>query len=1335
MQSSSSNYSATQPENALLNPSASLNSQVPLQRLSFSSVLTKNIIDKIEGPNGSDTEEPYGLEHEINTITVLDTFANDPEYYNKFREKIVQKFSGEEYDQGFLNELKFLIEEKKIELTFEDLKLACLNGHYQLAEAFFSSLSREEKNIQFHNDSLGKTILHHLAITNLKDYDPDLVKKIVDLLLENYVDINKKDFIGKTALFYSILKKNEVLFKILIDKNIDRQDQSNQGQACIVGNPDELKNNSMLVVFRIAFGRDMDKIHDGYQKFLIPLLKSGALITKVNVDKVDDVYNDNIEIVVNFFNSYSSPLSDDDKQLLKQVLKGILNNPLNVAIIAFLSNPDVVIEDFKKDFLFADSLIGLLKEMTISKIESQEVKELLKTELVEALEYHGVLAEQIKKGLLPDPLSTLSVNPLSSNSDHIFFHPQGLIMNPEQEDYDDAFKSAVEICFTKRMPTQIVALSKYGCDLNYVRFKNEQGEPIIFAEFLKNHILDLLKKISSQKDQHRLIIARLKCRISLINLSKKGFNLYLIDDKVPEDFDDHKKKVAVAESKNFSSKQKQLLELSQAMLGSSGAKKERDFFSMMLLRDKKKSEISSKSENIEKLFAENHGLIVLLRSELSKIYFEYTNKLYRQVVDNAVKESGLFGDKFFFENSKGKKMLNWLMNPSSDNDDQEMAIKKMQLKATFRELIQKRFEFFNFVCNRMKFNLKILQNPHNKFQAFLIEDISVSQNSKIENFFLKLSFDESYFLNDNQNILIFKVTEKGISYHFDFLTDLLKNGDYDLIKTLLIENSFNIDVKKIIKKKLHEHSMIYPAEALEYQEFVKFLKNQFAELEKNLIALYQEVNPDQGQSETADDLTTESYLQETEGLFFYDSKLDYSLKESSFPVVSSKITEQELEEIREKYQDLEIEDHKDSLKFKTTEQLLRIVNGKRDIEIERVVNIDRLEIKDLKDFTRGCCFLISYDQELLLTQRIAEECQDHEFRKSYDEFCHRSDFRVVKSDLNFFKHLFHKKFDELVEKIHEGERDSSISEIKDYLYFLLALSHASKQKQLDQVKDDIQINYGLGHASNSSKSEVVKSIFILENLTNIYSQQRDHLANPDKKILDWLKDLYRQSSNEGTKKIDLEYRKKEVDIEDSQYLSLIVRALALSERNQSDCLEKISETVHNFCLVYCYFIGEICKVQVEDCQVQKSKFKCNQELITELNLFLASEDSKDPKKFFKFLAGKSNLLELFDFMGSSQFITSQDESLNSLDILSQILTKFNFKKTSIEDVLDDDSEESGRYKSLIDSFFGNSLVKISDLKKQNLQILKAYLVKDRSSSPGPARHEKLARTVIGNAKR
>lgn len=1329
MQSSSSNYSDTQPENALLNQSASHNSQDLLQQLSSSGVATRNTTDKIERTHGSDDE--------INTVTVLDIFAINPEYYNKFREKIVQKFSGEEYDQRFLNELKFLIEEKKIELTFEDLKLACLNGHYQLAEAFFSSLSTEEKKIQFHCDSSGKTILHHLASKDLKDYDPDLVKKIVDLLLENYVDINKKESIGKTALFYSILRKNEVLFKILIDKNINRQDQSNQGRACIVGNPDELKNNSMLVAFKIAFGRDRDKIHEAYQKFLIPLLKSGALITKVNVDKVDDVYNDNIEIVVNFFNSYSSPLSNDNKQLLKQVLKGILSNPLNVVIIAFLSNPDANIEDFKKDFLFADSLIGFLKEMTISKIESQEVKELLKTELAEALEYHEVLAEKIKRGSLLDPLSTLSVDPLSSNSDHIFFHPQGLIMNPQQEDYDKAFKSAVEICFTKRIFAQILMLSKYGCDLNHVRLKNERGESIIFPEFLKNHILDLLKKISSQKDQHKLMIARLKCRISLINLSKSGFNLYLIDDKVPEDFDDHKKKDPEAGSKNLSSKQKKMAELSQAMSGSSGKKKERDFFSMMLLNGKKKFEISFKLENIEKLFAENNCLIVSLRSELVQIYFEYINKLHRQVVDNTIKESGLFGDEFFFENSKGKEIRYWLMNPSLDNDDQEMVIKKMQLKDTFQELMQKRLVIFNFVCKIMKFNLEILQNPHNKFQAFLIEDISVRQKSKIENFFSKLSFNENYFLNDNQNILIFKVTEKGISYHFDFLTDFLKIGDYELIRTLLIEKNFSVEFKRIIKDKLLNHSIISAVSSHEYEEVVKFLKNQFAELEKKLIAFYQEVNPDQSQSQTIDDLTTESYSQVREGLFFYDSKLDYSSKESLFPVVSSKITEQELEEIREKYQDLKIEDHKDSLKSKSTEQLLRIVNGKRDIEIEKVVNIDRLEIKDLKDFTRGCCFLISYDQELLLAQRITEECQDREFRRSYDEFCRRSDFAVVKSDLNFFKHLFHKKIDELVEKIYEEERNVSRFEIKDYLYFLLALSHASKQKQLDQVKDDIQINYGLGHASNSSKSEVVKSIFILENLTNIYSEQRNPLANPDKKILDWLKDLYRQSSNEGAKKIDLEYRKKEVEIEDSQYLSLIVKALSESKKNQADCLEKISETVYNFCLLYCYFICEICKVQSEDrsSYVDDDETTNNQLIIDDLKEFLESEDSKDPEKFFKFLAGKSNLLELFDFMGSSQFITSQDESLNSLDILGQILTKFNFKKTSIEDVLDDDSDESGRYKSLIDSFFRNSLVKISDLKIQNLQILKAYLVKDKSSPLGPARHEKLAKTGINNPKR
>ncbi|MFM2200661.1 MAG: hypothetical protein RL769_716, partial [Pseudomonadota bacterium] len=524
MQISSSGHSPDQLQEALIQPSKSDDSNPNnLKKIKFLEALKRNAANRLTDFDPSEIDE-------VDSINVLDVYATNPEYYNKFRDRISHKFSGEEYNLTFLNELQFLISKKRIQLTFEDLKLACVNGHYQLVEMFLGSLSKEEKNIQFHYDSAGKTILHHLANKDLKDYDPDLVKKIVDLLLMNYVDINKKDSIGKSALFYSILRKNEVLFKILIDKNINRSDQSNQGQACIVGNPDELKNNLMLVAFKIAWGKDRDKIHEAYQKFFIPLLKSGVLITKVNVDKVDDVYNDNIEIVVNFFNSYSSPLSDDDKQLLKQVLKGILNNPLNVAIIAFLSNPDANLGDFKKDFLFADSFIGFLKEMAISKIESQEVKELLKTEVVEALEYHKVLAEQIKRGSLPDPLSTLSVDPLSSNSDHIFFHPQGLIMNPQQEEYDNAFKSAVEISFMKKNLSQILVLTEYGCDLNYLILKNESGESIIFAEFLKNHILDLLKKISSQKDKDKLMITRLKCRISLINLAERGLNLYLIDD-------------------------------------------------------------------------------------------------------------------------------------------------------------------------------------------------------------------------------------------------------------------------------------------------------------------------------------------------------------------------------------------------------------------------------------------------------------------------------------------------------------------------------------------------------------------------------------------------------------------------------------------------------------------------------------------------------------------------------------------------------------------------------------------------------------------------------------
>jgi hypothetical protein len=423
-------------------------------------------------------------------------------------------------------------------------------------------------------------------------------------------------------------------------------------------------------------------------------------------------------------------------------------------------------------------------------------------------------------------------------------------------------------------------------------------------------------------------------------------------------------------------------------------------------------------------------------------------------------------------------------------------------------------------------------------------------------------------------------------------------------------------------------------------------------------------------------------------------------------------------------------DRDNSLKSESLQKLFMAINGKEIVEIQKYVNKDQLVIEDLKDFTKGCCFLISFDQELFKTIELQNECKKPETRESYQRFCDEKRFRANFTDLNLFKHCFHQKFNELVRLIDEEEgrdiRDRArIPYIRDSLYFLLALCHASKQKDLLEVKEDIEINYGLGHGSDSTKSQIIKSIFILENLTNIYLSRIDQV-DPDKpKILDWIRDLHQQIENEAAEKFKVEYSFKESEIEDSRYLSSLVKELASSKKTSIEPVKKVSKAVHEFCLLYCHFIDEVYQVQKEDYGEVKSILIQNEDLINDLHIFLQKKESEDPDKFFKFLATNKNLLDLFDFMGSSDFIESKDQSLDSLSHLMEILIKFNFKRTNIEDRLDIDSDESYRYKSLIDGFFKNSLVKISDLKKQNAKFLEASLGLDRFVLSGPAIQRRL----------
>jgi len=1267
------------------------------------------------------SKESYEIKNDSqDAFEILQLFETNPEYYNIYKEIISKKFSGEEHESNFLEKLKYLINQKKIKLSFDDVKLACLNGHYDFVKMFMSCISWDEKFFQFGCDSTGKTFIHHLAIKDLTDYDQDLLKKIVDLLLENQIDINKKDSLGKTALNYTILKKNLGLFKILISKNIDRRDTSNQGRACMVGDPNDNDSNLMLTTLGIVLrSKDYDKLYI-YKEFLIPLLMSGVLISKVDVTDQAQIKKNHFEIVVDFFNSCST----EDKEYLSYITKGILSNPLNIPTIAFLANPDMSDEEIEKKISFSKSFFKVLKQADIKGIQSSEIKKMLQDELDIALIYHNRSFNGLRKKSLKVELSSSIDSDLSSKS-RFFVHPNGILIDTDEERYDRVFRYATEICFKQNNFFMASRLMDCGCDLNYAVLRNDNNQVISFAEALRVNFMSQIIQYSKSKslNDYELKFKKLELLISLLNLVDKGFNLYLISDQ-----DEDLTKFTAVRASDSSLKTSGVGNDSKLTLTQP---KKRDFFSLTNISKSYNAE--KKNEKISNLFIQKKLAISSIRSHLedfSLVFFSAIMKSLFVYTDNGIDDIAKIG--IFKSPYKNNELETWLKQ-SREGDSAELTQKKNDFIEEIKKLELKKAEIISKICSEgLKLEISILMEKRSKKNFYKLETYYKDNKfdcKKLKMFFSKLKFNENYFFGGSEIIFDFKFSENGVNYDFQEIAENIQKDSKALSEDLLFNTVYNYKTLTLMEGIYGQRIFINSDEHKAITKEVKELTDEYFLLsckarslfEENISSLFSEEEAFIDKQESLKvKKTIGDESQESEKIL---SILSETTHDYPFAVRSQKL------DIEESFQPVQ----EDSLKSETLKKLLMAINGLEIIEIEKYTNTEKLIIENLNDFTRGCCFLISYEQELAKAFEIQNECKKQEIIDSYKEFCEVKKFKVNLSELNLFKHYFHLKLDEFVNKIYQNEElRYSLYEIKSNIYFILALCHASKQKDLRQVKNDIEYCYGLGHATDSSKSEIVKSIFILERLSDIYSQPQKHFPDENFGILDWIDDLHQQQENKAAKKTEIEYFFKESKIEDSRYLSSLVKELACSEKSDIEPINRINKAVHEFCLLYCHFISEIYHVRNEEFGPAKGVYSNNLEIMKNLQSFLKTSDSKDPKVFFKFLAKEEKLLNLFGELGSSDFVRSKDESLDSLYCLSDILTKCKFKKNNIEEDLDYESDESLRYKNLINGFFDNSLIKISDLKKQNVEILKNSMKSERESVQGPAHHQRLVRVQPGN---
>ncbi|MFM7620712.1 MAG: hypothetical protein ACKO47_03815 [Alphaproteobacteria bacterium] len=1238
---------------------------------------------------------------------ILEYHRDHPKYYNGFREIIGEKYSaGKEY-QLKLSEIKFLINKKNIELNFDDLKLACLNLHYDFVEMFFSCLTLEEKIITFSCDNKKKTLLHHLA-SKQQDEDPipneeDLLKKIVDLLLANNVNINSKDSINKSALYYTILKNNLALFKILISKNIDRQNNSGLGQACMVSDPNDIDSSFFLTAIDIVL---KGKKHDSsyiFKEFLAPLLKAGVLINAVNVSNQTQIKKNHLEIVVNFFNSsLNQDTLNQDLQYLREIAQGILSNPLNIPTIAFLANPEDNVENFEKLFSFGKSLINFLKEVNIKQIQSDAIKAILKDELLLALSYHSNSFNSLSSPSFKGELTSLNPNSLPSHDNKIFVYPHGLIMNKNEDSYDLAFSQAVEYCFTEKKINLMTKLMGCGCDLNVAVLKNKNKQPVSFGEALANYFVNEIRLLETKENttEDQLKFKRLEFIISLINLIDKGFNPFLIPDKIIINDDSEKK---------TSKRMPQILQDLQKMRN-----KEVDFFTFFSRMPVYRTGIS-KHQKILILFTIKIQYIYELRSKLANITQIILDEVIKDSSDTIHKDLGIRAISLFANPGQVKEFDDWLKN-SKDDDDRLKKLRKNFLEE-FKQIELEKAELVKTFDSELKYKIFILQKMDlvdlENCYKFEIGKEEFQRKLRVDmaGFFLKLDFNNEYFLNDDASLLTFKFSENGVIYDFD-----------ELVK------KFNIKENAIIKEDtllfIRSYLKIGCEIASEDQRIVD-LKKKYSDFAAKARSQLRDYIPEVffGEDELFDKMfprTSKVHKFEgDEGSFFEtDTALarDLELKHDyhyPFAIRSNALDSQEFHQ----------SDQEQSLKSENLQKLLMAIYGKEIIEIQKFINKDQLLIESFSDFTMGCCFLISYDQQSNKRIEMQNECAKQEFVESYQAFYQENNFKFVANELNLFKHYFHQKLDELALLIADNDEVGvRLNIVKSNLYFLLALCHASRQKDLQQVKNDIEIGYGLGHATDSTKPEIIKSVFILENLTKIYSRQTGQF-----KILDWIEELHKQQENKAVEKIEIEYSLKESEIENSRYLSILVKELAVSEKTALEPIKKISKAVHEFCLLYCHFISEVYQVQSEDIGQARNVYEDRLKIIKRLQDFLIKSDSEDPQRLFQFLVEEEKLLDLFGYMGNSEFVVAKEQSLDPLNYLAEILTKFKIKKNCIDEGLNFDSEESYRYKELINGFFENSLVKISDLRKQNVKILKSAMGAEKGPVQGPARFERLER--------